>query len=385
MKTDIKLIFSILLVFIFTFNFKALSAEKIKIGLLIPVTGEYGKIGESVINSVRLALNSINDNKIEILPRDTRSDPSTTLKIARELYEKDGVKIIIGPLFNSSTEYLSEIPEVTFLSLTNKLTDTPTNVISTGVNSISQLNAIKKFQKSKNLERTIFLIPNSNFKIEIEKALSKTKIKLKDKFLYDTDPTLLTAQIEKITRYPQRKQNLLDEIERVENSMDTNKEKKIENLKKRDTIGGINFDSVVIADFDENFKSVATSLLYTDVSSKRVFYINLNNWFDESLLEESSLHPIYFPSVDKTNYDTFNSDYKKSYGKAANQISFLSYDIMGLAYYLIYKNDFVISNKMFSENNIFKGKTGVFQINNRNITHELSFYSIENKKFIKIF
>ncbi|MDC3004704.1 ABC transporter substrate-binding protein [Candidatus Pelagibacter sp.] len=383
MKTGIKLIFSILL--IFNLSFKALSAEKIKIGLLIPVTGEYGKIGQSVINSVRLALNSINDNRIEILPRDTRADPSTTLKIAKELYEVDGVKIIIGPLFSSSTEYLSEIPEVTFLSLTNKLTDTPTNVISTGVNSISQLNAIKKFQKSKNLERTIFLIPNSNFKIEIEKALSKTKIKLKDKFLYDTDPTLLTAQIEKITRYPQRKQNLLDEIERVENSMDTNKEKKIENLKKRDTIGGINFDSVVIADFDENFKSVATSLLYTDVSSKRVLYINLNNWFDESLLEESSLHPIYFPSVDKTNYDTFNSDYKKSYGEAANQISFLSYDIIGLVYYLIYKNDFVISNKMFSENNIFKGKTGIFQINDRNITHELSFYSIENKKFIKIF
>ena len=383
MKTGIKLIFSILL--ILNFNFKALSAEKIKIGLLIPVTGEYGKIGHSVINSVRLALNSINDNRIEILPRDTRADPSTTLKIAKELYEVNGVKIIIGPLFSSSTEYLSEIPEVTFLSLTNKLTDTPTNVISTGVNSISQLNAIKKFQKSKNLERTIFLIPDSNFKIEIEKALSKTKIKLKDKFLYDTDPTLLTAQIEKITRYPQRKQNLLDEIERVENSIDTNKEKKIENLKKRDTIGGINFDSVVIADFDENFKSVATSLLYTDVSSKRVVYINLNNWFDESLLEESSLHPIYFPSVDKKNYDTFNSDYKKSYGKAANQISFLSYDIMGLIYYLIYKNDFIISNKMFSENNIFKGKTGVFQINNRNITHELSFYSIENKEFIKIF
>ena len=383
MKTGIKLIFSILL--ILNFNFKALSAEKIKIGLLIPVTGEYGKIGQSVINSVRLALNSINDNRIEILPRDTKADPSTTLKIAKELYEVNGVKIIIGPLFSSSTKYLSEIPEVTFLSLTNKLTDTPTNVISTGVNSISQLNAIKKFQKSKNLERTIFLIPNSNFKIEIEKALSKTKIKLKDKFLYDTDPTLLTAQIEKITRYPQRKQNLLDEIERVENSIDTNKEKKIENLKKRDTIGGINFDSVVIADFDENFKSVATSLLYTDVSSKRVLYINLNNWFDESLLEESSLHPIYFPSVDKKNYDTFNSDYKKSYGKAANQISFLSYDIMGLIYYLIYKNDFIISNKMFSENNIFKGKTGVFQINNRNITHELSFYSIENKEFIKIF
>ena len=123
---------------------------------MIPVTGEYGKIGQSVINSVRLALNSINDNRIEILPRDTRADPSTTLKIAKELYEVNGVKIIIGPLFSSSTEYLSEIPEVTFLSLTNKLTDTPTNVISTGVNSISQLNAIKKVSEVKKFRKNYF-------------------------------------------------------------------------------------------------------------------------------------------------------------------------------------------------------------------------------------
>ena len=358
--------------------------EKIRIGLVVPLSGEYKEVGNSILKSARLAINKIDDLRIEIIPRDSRSNPETTLTVSKELYEQ-GIKIIIGPVFNKNLIYLGELNEVTFLSLSNTNINNPKNVISGGINAISQINAIKKFQEFAKLERSILLVPNSEFQNEIEVAIKETKIKLKDKFLYDTDPTLLTAQIEKITRYPQRKQNLLDEMERVENSMDTNKEKKIENLKKRDTIGGINFDSVVIADFDENFKSVATSLLYTDVSSKRVFYINLNNWFDESLLEESSLHPIYFPSVDKKNYDTFNSDYKKSYGEAANQISFLSYDIMGLVYYLIYKNDFVISNKMFSENNIFKGKTGLFQINDRNMTHELSFYSIENKKFIKIF
>ena len=31
----------------------------------------------------------------------------------------------------------------------------------------------------------------------------KFKIKLKDTFIYDSDPTLLTAQIEKLTRYTQ--------------------------------------------------------------------------------------------------------------------------------------------------------------------------------------
>jgi LPS O-antigen subunit length determinant protein (WzzB/FepE family) len=48
------------------------------------------------------------------------------------------------------------------------------------------------------------------------------------------------------------KQQLKDEIKRLENSNEINKEKKISRLEKKDTLGGINFDSVIIADFDES-------------------------------------------------------------------------------------------------------------------------------------
>ena len=108
---------------------------------------------------------------------------------------------------------------------------------------------------------------------------------------------MLTKQIENLTRYQQRKQNLENEIKRIENSNTFNKKKKIDELKKKDTLGFINFDSVIIADFSESLKSVATSLLYTDVSSERVKYITLNQWFDESLLKETSLHPIYLSLI----------------------------------------------------------------------------------------
>ena len=93
-----------------------------------------------------------------------------------------------------------------------------------------------------------------------KKLFWQSKIKLKEKFIYDTDPTILTSQIEDLTYYKIRKQNLEDEILRLQNSNEEVK-KKIETL-KRDTLGGINFDSVIIADFDESLKSVATSLLY---------------------------------------------------------------------------------------------------------------------------
>jgi len=363
---------------------KSLSQEKIKIGLIVPLSGEYKEIGESIVNSTRLAINKIDNSQIEILPRDTKSNPEITLRVAKKLHEL-GVRIIIGPVFNKNLIYLEELNDVIFLSLTNKIINNPKNVISAGINAMSQINTIIKFQELYEIKRSIFLIPNSDFKNEIEEAISKTKIKLKDTFIYDTDPTLLTAQIEKLTRYSQRKQRLKDEIERLENSNEVNKEKKISDLEKKDTFGGINFDSVIIADFDESLKSVTTSLLYTDVSSKRIHYICLNQWFDKSLLKEKSLQPIYFPSINKENYDEFVSKYFNIYQKYPNQISFLSYDLVGLVYYLIYQNNFVVDEKIFYKKNKFKGKIGVFEINKNKIGHLLNFYVAEEEKFKKIF
>ena len=383
MKTFIKfIIISTLSLIIFFQN--SFPSEKIEIGLIVPTSGKHSKLGNSIIKSVRLAINKIDDDRIEIIPKDTKSNPINSLRVSKELYDQ-GVRIVIGPVFNESTKYLDELKDMTFISLTNKIYGNPSNVISAGVNAISQINTIKKFKKINNLERSILLIPKTFYKKEIDLAIDKTNIKLKDKFYYDADPTLLTAQIEKITRYSQRKQRLKDEIKRLENSLVQNKEKKIENLKKKDTFGGINFDSVIIADFDESLKSVATSLLYTDISSKRISYLTLNQWFDKSLLKETSLHPIYFPSIDKENYDLFIDEYNSIYESKANQISFLSYDLVGLVYFLIYKNDFKISNKIFYKKNKFKGKIGIFEINKNVITHQLNFYSVENNQFKKIF
>ena len=213
MKALIKLFNVIILIIIF--NNHAFSQDKIKIGLVVPLSGEFEEIGLSIVNSIRLALNSIDDEKIEILPRDSKGKPETALKVSKQLFEDENIKIIIGPVFKSSTLYLNELPDVTFLSLTNTLKDLHSNVISSGVNAISQLQTIIKFQKSEQLKNTLVLIPDNKFKNEIENALKQSNIKIKDKFIYNTDPTLLTSQIEEITRYPQRKQNLLDEIKRI--------------------------------------------------------------------------------------------------------------------------------------------------------------------------
>ena len=383
MKISFKII--ILLIFIWPFNLQKLQAqEEIKIGLLVPLSGKQSDIGKSIMQSVRLAINKIDNPNIKILPKDTKNDPVKTLAAAKEL-ELEGVKIVIGPIFNNNLIYLDELKEMIFLSLTNKNINNPKNVISAGINASSQIKTIMKFKEMNNINKTIFLIPNSNFQEEVEDAISQSKIKLKHVHIYETNPMELTKQIEKITMYQIRKQNLIDEIKRLEDSNEKNKEWKINNLKKRDTLGGINFDSVIVSDFEEGLKSVFTSLLYTDVSPQRIYYITLNQWFDESFLKEESLQPLYFPSINKENYNEFIDNYKRIYNEYPNQLSFLSYDLMGLVYYLVYQNEFKIDEKIFFKKNQFKGKVGIFEINKNRINHVLNFYKVENKEFKKIF
>ena len=361
-----------------------LANEKIRIGLLVPLTGKNSEIGQSIIKSTRLAINTINNASIEIIPKDTQSNPEVTLAAAKEL-ANSGIKIVIGPVFNESLIYLDELSELTFLALTNKNDNFSKNIINAGINATSQLNAIKKFIELNEIKKTIFLTPDVSFKNEIEKAISNSKIKILENYIYNTDPTKLTKQIEKITRYEIRKQNLEDEINRLEKSEQSNKELLIERLKKRDTLGSVKFDSVVISDFDESLKSVTTSLLYTDITPKEKYFITLNQWFDKSLLKETSSQPLYFPSANKDNYDEFSNEYFEKYNQYPNQLSFLSYDLVGLLYYLILQNESVIDKKMFTKKTLFKGKVGVFEIKNNKINHILNFYKVEDKEFKKVF
>ena len=384
MKKNFKFILIIFFSYFFINSVAFSETEKLKIGLLIPMTGKDKNLGDLIIKSTRMALEDIKTNDIEILPKDTGSNPEKTLSSAREL-KNLGIKIVIGPIFYNSIEYLDELDDITFISLTNKTINLPKNVISSGINSTSQIKTIKKFIEKNEIKKTIFLTPKLDYEVEIKKSIKDSKIKLFKHFIYDTEPTKLTKQIEKITNYKIRKQNLADEIKRVEKSDLIDKEKQLEKLEKKYTIGNVNFDSVIISDFDESLKSVITSFLYSDVSPKNKYMITFNQWFDESLLNETSIQPIYYPSIDMENLKDFQSKFFKKFNDNPNHLSLLSYDLVGLIYYLSLKNELLNLEKLFKKRNSFKGKMGVFDVEDNKIYHRLNFYEINNKKIIKIF
>ena len=102
-------------------------------------------------------------------------------------------------------------------------------------------------------------------------------------------------------------------------------------------------------------------------------------------VKRKNLQPIYYPSINKQNLDEFTNKFFKKFNYKPNYLSLLSYDLVGLIYYLSLKNESLEISKSFKTQNIFKGKIGVFDIQNNKINHRLNFYKIEDQKLIEIF
>ena len=195
--------------------------------------------------------------------------------------------------------------DIIFLSLSNMNSDVNKNIIMLGINLESQLLSIKKFIEKKKRNKTLILFPKNNYTKHIEQNISQINFTNSKIFKYDQDPEKLTKQIEKLTNYKQRKINLETRIKKLEGSDQPKDLRELNKLKQKYTLGKVNFDSIIILDFGDSLKSVLTSLAYTDVSGEEILIITSNQWFDQSLLAETSIKNLYFPSIDFKNFKNF--------------------------------------------------------------------------------
>ena len=154
-------------------------------------------------------------------------------------------------------------------------------------------------------------------------------------------------------------------------------------LKEKHTLGKVNFDSIIIIDFGNGLKSVLTSLAYTDVLEKDILIIAANQWFDDTILSESSIKNFYFPSVNLKNLQKFNKKFYKLYNYKPNEITILSYDSVGLIYYLWKKNIKINSTKDFNIKNEIRGKIGNFTISGNKVMQKLDMYKLVDNTFVK--
>ena len=371
---------------LFFFNSNLLSDENnnfLKVGLLAPLSGEYKSLGFSLLHSLQLALNEIGDKNVHIIPRDSGTNNREKLSSAIKELKSQNVKIVIGPIDNEDFEEVKKFSNMIFISPSNINPEFQNNIISIGISFESQMEALINFLKKQKKNKTIILLPKNKYTAFIENKLDKFDLKNFKIFKYNSDPKVLTGEIEILTNYSQRKRNLELRKKMFEDKEDEGSKRQLELLDQKYTLGDVNFDSVIIIDFGSSLKSVLTSLVFTDVNQEKVLFTTVNQWFDESIFYENTVKSLYYPSINYKEFKRYKENYFKTYKNFPSEITILTYDALGLIYYIWKKNGKINSVNDFSFKGKIKGKTGTFSFNNKKINQNLNIYRAENNKFTK--
>ena len=381
-----KKYFIILTYLILLFNTNLSSDEEnkiLKIGLIAPLTGEFAELGNSLLYSSQLALNEIGDKNVFIVPRDAGHNDKEKLNNAIQDIKSKGIKIILGPINNDDFKEVKKFNDLVFISPSNISPKFKDNIISIGVSLESQLISLINFIKKEKRNKTVIMFPENRYTSLIEQKLKEMNLTNIRTFKYNSNPQVLTGEIETLTNYSQRKNNLKLRKKMFEDKDDEQSIKELERLEQLYTLGDVNFDSVIIIDFGNNLKSVLTSLVYTDVNQDKVLFTTVNQWFDESIFYENTIKNIYYPSVNYKEFRRYNKNYYERFKKYPNEITILTYDALGLIYYAWKKNGYLNSINDFSFKNKIKGKIGTFSFKDKKVVQDLEIYKTENKKFIK--
>ena len=85
-------------------------SDKLKIGVLLPLTGKYSYIGQSLLDTMQIIISENKNIDSELIIKDTKANPSLAKKATKELVEQN-VDVILGPFFSSSLNNSSKIAQ----------------------------------------------------------------------------------------------------------------------------------------------------------------------------------------------------------------------------------------------------------------------------------
>lgn len=146
----------------------------IKIGVAVPLTGNFGQYGQWIREGVDLAV----DNTMRVYYEDTMGDPKEAVNAVNKLIKIDKVDVIIGDWTSGGTLAAAPIAEenkvpMIALALSPKIRDAGDYIFRNFPDATIQTKALAEFAKKHNLDDIATLYVNNDFGVAAKDAFGK--------------------------------------------------------------------------------------------------------------------------------------------------------------------------------------------------------------------
>ena len=327
----------------------------IKIGLLLPFSGEQKELGKAIYNALEMALFETQSKNIKLIFRDSGDTDEKAIFSAKEL-EKEGVSILVGPIFSSQASAIRKVinKEIPIFSFTNDENIKQKGLWVLGFSPQQQIKAIFKEIKNNAIKDVAIIIPNSVYGEralqESRKQSTQNNIKIHNIYFYD----ILSNDFSDLG-------SLLDQEKNIK------------------------YNGLLIIASGKQLKEISARAQYRGINPKEIKYFGISGWNNPEVLDEPALLGGHFIAPQQYSFEAFVSRYFKIYNSVPIEISGLGYDILALCSAALKQaknmSDF---NKFLTNPSGFNGIFGFFRIdNNGTISRKFVSYKVMERNFLR--
>lgn len=371
----------------------AVSAEMVRVGVLLPLTGNSSKLGEALRNAAMMSLFDVGSQRLILQFYDTEGTPEGARK-ASELAISQGVELIIGPVYAKSVRavrpstHAADVGVITFSSDPVNLGD---GVYTISTLTSQQVEHIVRFACDKGFKR-LAVLSQDNAVGDIVSMAAKSAVDscggmITKAAFYDPKTEDLQSAVAAIM--PKLLEDLEtereDEVKRLEKAMEQVAAGKTVMIKNEETGGfeekklsaeqlqGIidalkekelerdpfEFDAVLVAEEGSRLRSFGALFSYYDVPEE-VKILGTSQWADSKPAREPALIGGWFSHLPSEGFAVFAEKYKELYGEKPPRIASQAYDAVALAAILAETGSFSFKNLTTVSG--FKGVDGLFRL-----------------------
>ena len=318
------------------------SLNLVRVGMLLPLSGDNASVGEDLRNAAMLAQFEIGDDAYVLQFYDTKG----TADGAKDAFKQalnDNVEVVLGPVFAAevgairSKAQSEDIPVLSFTSDTTKLGK---GVYSLALLLSDQTERVIRYACENKKTRLAVLAPdNYAGDIAIETAMkvaptcgiSVDHVSVYNPTFINFDPyvrnVLPKEYLEKLKQKELEKGKKKQEKEPLEEEQSPEPEEEKPELSVAEQL---DFDALLIADDGNRLKSIASLFGLYDVTPKDVLFLGMATWQDKSLTTEGALQGGIFPVLPAEGFDAFARKYEETFAKKPMRLASYAYDAVSM-------------------------------------------------------
>lgn len=362
-------------------------ANRVPVGLLLPLTGPSAALGRSLLDAAQLAMFEVADKNFMLVPRDTAGTPDGARAAATAAIES-GAKILLGPVFSASALAVAPLARdagINMIAFTNNRAAAGDSAFVMGFLPSQRIERVISFAAASGATRFAALLPEGPYgdgaRDTFEQAVARAGASAVRIERYGRDPQSAADAAKRLGDYDGRRWALIEQRKVLARTNSVVSRRALKRLKQRETLGDVDFDAVLLLETGDALKGLAPLLPYYDIDIRTVRVLGIDDWSARSLRREPSLARAWFASPSFAAVADFATRFKQIYGRSPHALARLAYDVAALAAVLASRDggaDFSV--QALTAPNGFAGSAGLFRLLPSGLVeHQFAVYEVRQE------